>query len=221
MAEASDLWDEFFQNRILTPHIELFECENLEVKSFLRGRKNRRYLKRNPKMEALVRDVCSIIIQEHEKKQTNVDGMIYCMYSLVDSKVIPLYIGKAERIGRNGNLSANISDAMSKSGSLFARWGYGYAYHLGDLSAAVFGHERKPVPKYEKWANELFSDKESLQLKSQVYFWCEAWKQNLTGPWNEYGPTSLSFLEYQLIGIGSKMNPNILNAEGTNFRLNG
>jgi len=40
----------------------------------------------------------------------------------------------------------------------FARWGYNYAYHFGDLSAAALpGHiAAKAMPKYRKWAQALF-----------------------------------------------------------------
>ena len=220
MADASDLWNKFFQNRISAPHIELFECEKLKVKSFLRGRSKRRYLKRNPKMESMVREVCQNLIDSYHEGSSNIDGMVYCMYIIIDKKSVPLYIGKAEKIGRNGGLSANIKDGISKSGGLFARWGYGHSYHIGDLSAVIFDHQGKSTPKYEKWARELFSDFRKPLLKHKVYFWCEAWDNSLEGPWTEYGPTSLSFLEYQLIGLGSKINQNILNSEGTSFNPN-
>ena len=71
MADASDLWNMFFQNRISTPHIELFDCENLKVESFLRGRSKRRYLKRNPKMESRVREVCQNIIDSYHESRNN------------------------------------------------------------------------------------------------------------------------------------------------------
>jgi hypothetical protein len=71
--------------------------------------------------------------------------------------VIPLYIGKAETIGRGGQLSANLRN-LYKSKDKFARWGDNYAYHIGDLSAAVLmgHHAQKTTPKYNAWASKMF-----------------------------------------------------------------
>ena len=210
-------WNSFFENNLAEPHIPLFETNGLDVVDFRRGKKNHRFLKRSQEMEAAIRIAGEEIIKAHNDPTTSIDGMIYCMYTLTDGAVNPLYVGKAERVGSKGGLSANFRDTHTPSGLKFARWGYGYAYHIGDLSKAVFGHEGKPVPKYRRWQEALF-DGPTAHLKEQVFFWCKVWNHNEVGPWTEYGPTSLSFLEYQLIGVGSKINPNILNSEGTSFK---
>ncbi|MFC0389636.1 hypothetical protein [Muricoccus vinaceus] len=50
-------------------------------------------------------------------------------------RVVSLYVGKARRSEREGSMSANLT-VIPSNGSKLGRWGYGYAYHLGDLSAA-------------------------------------------------------------------------------------
>jgi hypothetical protein len=87
------------------------------------------------------------------------EGLLYLMLRLdPQGRVVPLYIGRAGRDRKNGTLvSANLDGICPTSdgngwtnGHKFARWGYGYAYHMGDLScAALPGHEpRQPAPKY-------------------------------------------------------------------------
>jgi hypothetical protein len=143
------------------------------------------------------------------------EGLLYCMYELVSDAPYPLYIGKTEKFGKtNQNLSANLDMTLGK----FARWGYGNAYHLGDLSAVVLGHSGKErIPKYKRWADELFEKPYSeRRLKRPVYFWVEAWKRGSLGPWAEFGETSLAFVEYLLIGLASSVFPHLLNDEGVN-----
>ena len=217
MEDFRRCWNSFFDNYLKEPHIPLFETNELDVIDFRRGKKNNRFLKRSPEMEEAIRIACKEIIEAHNDPDTPIDGLIYCMYTLIDESVHPLYVGKAERVGRNGGLSENINDTLQQAGLKFARWGYGYAYHIGDLSKAVFAHEGKSVPKYRRWQESLFKGS-TCSLKEEVFFWCKAWNRNDVGPWKEYGPTSLSFLEYQLIGVGSKINPNMLNSEGTSFK---
>jgi len=133
----------------------------------------------------------------------------------------PLYIGKAETIGKGDrNLSANLRN-LHKSKDKFARWGDNYAYHIGDLSAAALtGHPvEKKNPKYKEWASKLFKNAptERPQLAFDVYFWAKAWKSTNTGIWPELSPTRLAFLEYLLIGVASAaFNESLLNYEGRN-----
>ena len=131
---------------------------------------------------------------------------------------IPLYIGKAETLGRgNGNLSANLRGVHTDR-SKFARWGDNYAYHIGDLSACVLpGHDpTKKTAKYQSWAECIFEQAPSSvpKLKRVVYFWAKAWNPAYTGIWEELGPTSLAFLEYMLIGVAGRVSPELLNREG-------
>ncbi len=136
--------------------------------------------------------------------------------------VVLLYIGKAETLGKGeGNLSANIKGTETNTRN-FARWGDNYAYYIGDLSAAAVlpGHDPKKINyKYVDWASSLF-EKHSTDapvVKRQVFFWTKAWSSKNLGPWVEFGPTRLIFLEYLLIGLASSAFGDVLlNREGRN-----
>ena len=55
------------------------------------------------------------------------------------------------------------------------------------------------------------------QLKTNIYFWIKAWNSNDIELWEDFAKTSLTFLEYQMIGTCSKLFPNdLLNFEGVN-----
>ena len=130
-------------------------------------------------------------------------GLIYIMFKEQSGEVIPLYIGKTEKYGKTANkISINISKLKNNKGK-FARWGDGYQYHIGDLSAiALPGHDpQKRTKKYDNWAKAIFEDypSQTLILKFPVKFWCIAWHKDYSGAWEEFGPTNLTFLEYQLI----------------------
>jgi hypothetical protein len=172
-------------------------------------------------MESLVRRECTKLIDDWRSKAHFFDGMLYLMGVDEPNGVVPLYIGKAETLGKgNGNLSANIR-GIERDTSKFARWGDNYAYHIGDLSAVVLpGHDPKHITrKYTAWADELFVDypAENPRLKRPVYFWAKAWSRNEMGVWEEFGPTRLTFLEYLLIGVASSAFGGVLlNREGQN-----
>ena len=60
-------------------------------------------------MEKLVRGECGKLIADWKAKAGAYDGLIYLMATEQDGQVVPLYIGKAETLGKgNGDLSANI-----------------------------------------------------------------------------------------------------------------
>ena len=110
------------------------------------------------------------------------------------------------------------------NGLKFARWGYGYAYHVGDLSCAVLpGHEpRQPAPKYQRWAHRIFKEVPSAspQQRFETLFWCTPWGPASPGIWNEFGPCPLAFIEYLLIGVASLLFPgDLLNEEGVNRQV--
>ncbi|MBE1426272.1 hypothetical protein H4684_002937 [Desulfomicrobium macestii] len=173
-------------------------------------------------METLVLAESDILIDDWKSGRGEYDGLIYLMYTISNhDDVIPLYIGKAESIGKNGgNLSANIAN-LHRDKSKFARWGDGYAYHIGDLSAvAVLDHPREKVTsKYTNWASRLFEEfpRQYPKLKIPVHFWAKAWRSSEVGIWNNFGPTRLTFLEYLMIGVASSAYPeSLLNREGQN-----
>jgi hypothetical protein len=166
-------------------------------------------------MEELMLREVERVVADHASGADELDGILYCAFELESTRPMPLYIGKAEKFGKgDGNLSANIDGISAETTHPFARWGYRYAYHLGDLSAVVLEHPVPKSPKYERWATEMFEARQPPTLRRPVYFWCKAWRSSDVGPWREFGPTSLAFAEYQLIGLASALFPRLLNDEG-------
>lgn len=216
-----NIFNDFVIKNEIDTNCSLFDVdENLNVKTVLYGR-DKHVLKRSESMEKLVIKEVNKAIEDYEKNTLTYDGLIYMMYKKENNSVIPLYIGKSEKFGKNNkNLSINIKDIEKNSGK-FCRWGYNYAYHLGDLSAVVLNShdESKITNKYTAWASSLFINKKTNnpQLKTNIYFWIKAWNNNDIGLWEDFGKTSLTFLEYQMIGVCSKLFPNdLLNFEGVN-----
>lgn len=217
-------WNQFCTtNNIATDKVPLFETSSdLAVKTKQIGKpKLKSLLCRSPEMDNLIRAECAKLIDDWEQKAFAYDGQIYMMLAEDPAGVIPPYIGKTETLGiTNGNLSDNIKK-VGTSTWLFARWGDNRDYHIGDLSAAVLPvHNQKRVPyKYYNWASSLF-DKYPTNapvLKRKVFFWTKAWSSKNLGPWVEFGPTSLTFLEYLLIGVASSAFGDVLlNREGRN-----
>ena len=172
-------------------------------------------------MEKLILSETDKLVDDWKNEKDELDGLIYMMFLKDSGNVLPLYIGKAETIGKgNRNLSANIKN-LHQDLSNFARWGDNYAYHIGDLSAAVLsGHATNKINrKYLDWAKALFNKFPTSrpQLKQKVYFWTTAWNKTDIGVWKEFGSTRLTFLEYLLIGVASSVFPDLLlNREGQN-----
>ena len=189
----------------------LFEVNNNVINVIEIGKDKRLFLRRSKAMESNVIQEVKKVLVDHKSGDGRFEGLIYMMYRLLSDRIIPLYIGKAEKYGKNGgNLSENIRD-IERNAHKFCRWGYGYAYHVGDLSAIVCpGHpEEKRRGKYTRWANALFEDfpSKSPRLRFPVYFWINAWERGSIGIWEEFGGESLTFLEYLLIGVASRLFP--------------
>jgi len=203
---------------VFTDSVPLFEEDSESVQTFQYGKNTRTLLKRSEEMETLLGHEVKKIIDDFESASNNYEGIIYMMLWKEEENIIPLYIGKSEKFGiNNKDLSTNLTDARGK----FSRWGYNYAYHFGDLSAVVCeGHSpNKGTPKYHQWAEKLFTayPSSSPKLKQTVWFWANAWETGSTGIWQDFGPTSLTFLEYLLIGVASDLFPeDLLNMEGVN-----
>jgi hypothetical protein len=182
----------------------------------------RKILCRHPMMEELVLRETNVLVDDWRSGTLRYDGLIYMMFSRSSTGgILPLYIGKAETLGKgDGNLSVNLVN-LRKDKSKFARWGDNYAYHIGDLSAAVLpGHPpEKRNLKYEAWARALFQNPctEVPQLKQPVFFWGKAWQPTDASIWRDLSPTRLAFLEYLLIGVASMaFGRHLLNYEGRN-----
>jgi hypothetical protein len=169
-------------------------------------------------MESLVHAETGKLVEHWSAGKRGFDGLIYCIGWRERDRLVPLYIGKAETLGKgDGNLSANLKN-LATDRSKFARWGDNYAYHIGDLSACVLpGHEPgRRSGKYQSWARTLFEEVPSAtpRLRQPVYFWARAWNPSHVGVWEDLGPTPLAFLEYLLIGVAGMVSPVLLNREG-------
>jgi hypothetical protein len=220
--QKKELWNNFCRNNnILENSVQLFDNKDMYVSTKTIGNQSQRLiLNRSSHMEGLVNTEVNKIVEDFHQNTFLYDGLIYLMFFKNDNEIIPLYIGKAEKYGKqNKNLSYNLN--FGKSKNAFARWGDNYAYHIGDLSAVVLpGHNEKyKTIKYSSWADKLFETYPSEQpkLKQEVFFWCKSWGKNDINIWQEYGEVKLTFLEYLLIGVASDVFPNhLLNTEGQN-----
>lgn len=75
-------------------------------------------------MEDRLREEGRKVINDWSTTDDTYDGVIYLMYWLKDDDVVPLYVGKAGKYGRDGeSLSANLEDLRGTSTRKFARWG--------------------------------------------------------------------------------------------------
>ena len=214
------LWDAFCAaHDIAGTGVPLFSTDaDGAVEVFAYGRDGRPMLRRSAEMEALL--VCTVD-QILASAPGEAEGVLYMMYVLdAAGRVVPLYVGKAGRHGRTGGMSANLHSIRSSTGK-FARWGYNYAYHLGDLSAAVLpGHvPSRVVPMYQRWATRLFVEAPAAapRLRMPVRFWCTCWGPGSRNIWAEFGNCPLAFAEYLLIGVAGLLFPGaLLNDEGVN-----
>jgi len=209
--------DRFQISKECVPLFELDSIGCIATKSIGRGANARRTLARSGEMEAMVLREVAKLEDDWLAKRHKLDGLIYIVGCRHLDGYIPLYVGKAETLGKgDGNLSANLKNIQTDR-SKFARWGDNYAYHIGDLSACVLpGHAPdKHTTKYQAWADLLFETVgEQPRLKEPIYFWARAWNPAHVGIWEEMGPTSLAFLEYMLIGVAGRVSTNLLNREG-------
>jgi len=219
---SATLWEEFCTDyQILEASVPLFELSGATVKTATFGQNKRLLLQRSNQMEFLIIQEVGKVLLDFKCGADEYEGLIYMMFWRNRQQAIPLYIGKSEKYGKQGNnLSANIAQISSNKGK-FCRWGDAYAYHIGDLSAATCpNHPPKKVsPKYKRWANRLFENVPSTQpiLKQSAYFWIHAWRTGSIGAWKDLGATRLTSLEYQLIAIASQLFPDtLLNEEGVN-----
>lgn len=226
------IWDGFCSRFNVYEHcVPLFELDgdgNAAVKTKYSTSKTtglprkKRYLVRSDRCEELILSVTDQLVADWVSGAKRLDGMLYMMGWKQSGKFVPLYIGKTESKGRNGGMSANITNLRTSKGK-FARWGDGYQYHIGDLSACLLpGHEAdtRRAQKYLAWAEILFLGG-TTKLREPVYFWATEWDGSQVGIFEELGPTSLSSLEYLLIGLAGDISPRLLNREGVSRSLKG
>jgi hypothetical protein len=218
-----EIWDSFAaEMRVAEEGVPLFRAlsDGTVVTKLFGTTRIRPVLSRSEAMETLLRREAGTVVADWECRTREYDGLVYLMFQKSGNEVLPLYIGKAETLGKSGNLSANMQ-RLATDTSKFARWGDNYAYHIGDLSAVVLpGHEPSRITaKYRDWARALFIEfpTPSPRLKREVFFWAKAWRPDYVGIWRDFGRTRLSFLEYLMIGVASSAFPALLlNREGQN-----
>jgi len=215
MTSKDEIWqswtDRYIDTGNPTPLFQTDETLTVGYKNY--GKDDRRILKRSKEMEALVREEGRKVIEDWSTSDDTYGGLIYLMYWLEDGYVLPLYVGKAGKYGRDGEgLSANLQGLRGTSTGKFARWGDGHYYHIGNLSAIIFDHDKNQKQKYAKWADRLFED--GRQLRRPTYFWAKAWRQDDVGLYHDF-EVPLEQLEYQIIGLVSDLYPEqVLNDEG-------
>jgi hypothetical protein len=220
------LWDRFCaEHHVAERGVPLFAARpDGSVEVFPYGRDGRPVLRRSAAMETMVVEAVDAVLAA---ERPDAEGLLYMMHRVGgDCRVVPLYIGKAGRHGRSGAaVSANIASIRANAGR-FARWGYNYAYHMGDLSAAALpGHPAAKVqPKYVRWARRLFHEAPvgAPRPRVEARFWCAAWGPRSPNIWREFGACPLSFAEYLLIGVAGLLFPDdLLNDEGVNRKASG
>lgn len=189
--------------------VPLFDAdEHLVVRTRLVGRQKRRLLARAPEMERAVVELVEAGLQED-----GWEGLLYVM-GREEENFKPLYVGKAERRGVKGGLSANLAGIRSNR-HMFARWGDGLAYHAGDLSQAMFGFAgyKGPSPKYRRWAEALFATADPPRLRWPVSLYLAPWQEGGVGPSGLAG--SLAAAEKEVIALASVQFPDcLLNVDG-------
>ena len=214
------LWYGFVaHHKIAEESLPLFDVDHGAVTLKSYGKDERLVLQRSHQMEAKMRGLGRILVDEHRNQAVQHEGILYIMLTRDSGGLVPRYIGKAEIYGKgDNNLSANISDLRTGHGK-FGRWGYNYAYHLGDLSAVTCPghHPNKETTKYKDWRDQLFTLEGSSRVipKAEILFWATLWGPTCQSVWRQYGQTKLAFEEYLLIGVASDIfGSALLNREG-------
>jgi hypothetical protein len=202
-----NILDTWLQGSVPNKSAPLFLEQNLVVEVFIRGKLKK--LRRHPDFDELV-----ISTVENGLLQNTWEGMVYIMNWKLGGKRHPLYIGKAEKRGVTRPLSFNLANIRTNQHA-FARWGYGLAYHIGDLSHAIFGGQayKKPSPKYRKWAEKLFVNFDPPTLRRKVYVTLISWHQGMKGPSGLVG--SVASVEKEIIALASVSHPDaLMNVDG-------
>lgn len=124
-----------------------------------------------------------------------------------------MYVGKAEKRGKNHTISVNLRNIRANHG-FFARWGYNTDYHVGDLCHALFGFSayQPPAQKYRRWAQVLFASLEPPTLRAPVTVLLP-WFEDSRGPSGLRG--SVAAGEKEVIALASALHgEHLLNTDG-------
>lgn len=141
-------------------------------------------------------------------------GYLYIMGIGEKEAFTPLYVGKAEKLGKSNNLSANLKNIRTNHG-FFGRWGYNTDYHVGDLSHALFEFKayRDPAKKYRRWAQALFQTFDPPRLREPVFVYLAPWFTCSRGPSGLMG--SVPAAEKEVIALASALQgERLLNTDG-------
>jgi hypothetical protein len=109
--------------------VDLFDVDGCTVRTHLKGKGQRRLLRRSAPMERAVIDIVEPGMQDPDWL-----GLLYVMGWGPSEHFRPLYVGKGAKAGVKNKLSANLTKIRTNKGK-FARWGDGLSYHIGDLTA--------------------------------------------------------------------------------------
>lgn len=190
--------------------VPLFDTnDRLEVATRISQPSGRRLLCRNPKMEEAI-----IEIVETGLSQRTWEGLFYVMGFGELPNFRPLYVGKAERKGVTRPVSENIRN-IRKNKHMFARWGDGLDYHIGDLSHTLFRFKgyREPTKKFERWTEALFVSRDPPILREPVHLYLAPWLRGSNGPSGL--PSSLPAVKKELIALASVQSKDtLLNVDG-------
>lgn len=142
-------------------------------------------------------------------------GFLYVMFTGSGAALIPRYIGKAEKKGVKNDISVNLV-RLRTDPTKFGRWGYNSAYHIGELSHAVFGDAFKPGKhkgNYGRWRDALFATTVPPVLREPVFVHLIPWRTGDRGPSGMVG--SVAAVEYELIALAAAAYPaELLNTQG-------
>ena len=217
-------WLASLPNFYLVPLFALNDDDTVKVAERMSKQHGlQRLICRHPKMEEAI-----INIVRDGVKREDWRGLIYIMGKGRGFDEFQfLYVGKAEARGVRNALSANVKgvDRGGNKGK-FVRWGDNLAYHIGDLSQAIFCNKphAKSSDKYISWAQRLFKEARcltaknplvdmTLHLNDPVSIYVAPWyadSTNLSGL-----PSTLAVVECDLIALGAQcFGEVILNSKG-------
>ncbi len=110
------IWNDFcLKNRVFDGAVPLFEESSGLVQTFQYGKNKRTLLKRSEDMEALVSNEVKRLTDDFEARTNLYEGIIYMMFWKDGESIVPLYIGKSEKLGLNkSDLSTNLTDPRGK-----------------------------------------------------------------------------------------------------------
>src|SRR4051794_14626674 len=103
------LWEKFCaSHRIAETAVPLFAEDGGIVRTTHWGRDQREVLVRSTEMERKILEAAAELTLAHAESPILAEGILYMMLWRECQQVLPLYIGKAGRVGRKGGISANL-----------------------------------------------------------------------------------------------------------------